>query len=300
MVTLKNEKLTVTISEHGAELQSIKDANGVEYLWQGDEKYWPRRSPILFPIVCGLWKDEYRIDGKTYSLPRHGFARDMKFSVLEKSDTGVTFYLNSNEETLKVYPYEFSLNVTYTLDINAIYVQWAVDNTGNEEMHFQIGGHPAFNLPGIKAGDKMHGTINLDNKEPLTRIIGNVGGCLKPERFEVKTEKMVSEYGEDNIWNFNEESFADDAVILDKSQVHSAILQDSEGNPYVSLVFDTPAVGIWSPYGKNAPFVCIEPWFGLADWAGYEGEFKDKYLMNHLLPGAMFMGGYEIYIDNCL
>ena len=134
----------------------------------------------------------------------------------------------------------------------------------------------------------MHGTILFDNDAPLTRIIGNTGGCIKPERFEVKTERSA--------WKFDEESFADDAVILDKSQVGMTILLDDKGDPKVGLSFDAPCVGIWSPYGKNAPFVCIEPWFGIHDWAEYDGEFKDKYLMNHLQPGAVFLGNYEIKI----
>lgn len=288
MEQLKNEKLTVTISAHGAELQSIKNAEGREYLWQGDEKYWPRRSPLLFPIVCGLWKGEYRVDGRTFNLPRHGFARDIDFEVVEKSDTSVTYTLESNEQTRDVYPYDFELDVTYLLNDDAISVIWSVKNTGKEEMHFQIGGHPAFYLPGVNEGDKMHGSILFDNVEPLTRIIGNTEGCIKPERYELKTDRQV--------WNFDEESFADDAVILDKSQVGLAVIQDAEGKPQVGLSFEAPCVGIWSPYGKNAPFVCIEPWYGVHDWAGYDGEFKDKYLMNHLLPGAMFVSDYEIKI----
>ena len=288
MEQLKNEKLTVVISSHGAELQSIKNEEGREYLWQGDEKYWPRRSPLLFPIVCGLWKGQYRVDGKTYELPRHGFARDMDFEVVEKSDTSVTYELTSSEETMKVYPYEFGLNVTYVLSDDTINVIWSVKNLGKEEMHFQIGGHPAFNLPGVAEGDKMQGAILFDNEEPLTRIIGNTEGCIKPERYEVKTTK--------HVWAFPEESFADDAVILDKSQVGLAVLLDADGRPQIGLSFDAPCVGIWSPYGKNAPFVCIEPWFGVHDWAEYSGEFKDKYLMNHLLPGALFMSNYEIKV----
>ena len=288
MELLKNDRLTVEISSHGAELQSIKNADGREYLWQGDEKYWPRRSPLLFPIVCGLWKGQYRVDGKTYELPRHGFARDMDFVVVEKSATSVTYELTSNEETLKVYPYEFGLNVTYILNEDTINVVWSVQNLGKQEIHFQIGGHPAFNLPGVKEGDKMEGAILFDNEEPLTRIIGNTEGCIKPERYEVKTAQ--------HVWLFDEESFADDAVILDKSQVGLAVLLDSDGRPQIGLSFDAPCVGIWSPYGKNAPFVCIEPWYGVQDWAEYTGEVKDKYLMNHLLPGASFLSQYEIKV----
>ena len=288
MEELKNDKITVIISAHGAELQSIKSAEGREYLLQGDEKYWPRRSPLLFPIVCGLWNGQYRVDGKTYELPRHGFARDMDFDVIEKTESSVTYELTSNEETMKVYPYEFGLNVSYFLNDDMINVVWTVRNMGKEEMHFQIGGHPAFNLPDVGEGDKVEGTLLFDNEQPLTRIIGNTGGCIKPERYDVKTDR--------HIWAFDEESFADDAVILDKSQVGMAVIVDKEGRPQIGLSFDCPCLGIWTPYGKHAPFLCIEPWYGVHDWAGYEGEFKDKYLMNHLLPGATFMASYEIKV----
>ena len=288
MEELKNDKITVIISAHGAELQSIKSAEGREYLWQGDEKYWPRRSPLLFPIVCGLWNGQYRVDGKTYELPRHGFARDMDFEVIEKTESSVTYELTSNEETMKVYPYEFGLNVSYFLNDDMINVGWTVRNMGKEEMHFQIGGHPAFNLPDVGEGDKVEGTLLFDNEQPLTRIIGNTGGCIKPERYDVKTDH--------HIWAFDEESFADDAVILDKSQVGMAVIVDKEGRPEIGLSFDCPCLGIWTPYGKHAPFLCIEPWLGVHDWAGYEGEFKDQYLINHFLPGATFMASYEIKV----
>ena len=288
MEELKNDKITGSRSAHGAELLSRKSAEGREYLWHGDEKYWASRAPLLFPIVCGLWNGQYRVDGKTYELPRHGFARDMDFDVIEKTESSVTYELTSNEETMKVYPYEFGLNVSYFLNDDMINVVWTVRNMGKEEMHFQIGGHPAFNLPDVGEGDKVEGTLLFDNEQPLTRIIGNTGGCIKPERYDVKTDR--------HIWAFDEESFADDAVILDKSQVGMAVIVDKEGQPQIGLSFDCPCLGIWTPYGKHAPFLCIEPWYGVHDWAGYEGEFKDKYLMNHLLPGATFMASYEIKV----
>ena len=111
MEQIKNDQLTLEISSLGAELQSIKDANGNEYLWDGDEKYWNRHSPILFPIVCGLWKDTYRIDGKEYTLTRHGFARDTEFKLVGKTADRLTFALIDNEETLKNYPYHFNLAI---------------------------------------------------------------------------------------------------------------------------------------------------------------------------------------------
>lgn len=288
MEILKNEHLTIEVSSLGAELQSIRDAEGHEYLWQADERYWPRHSPILFPIVCGLWEDKYRTEGQEFAMGRHGFARDTEFKLLKKSATKLTYAMESNEETLKAYPYKFILSVTYRLENNRIHVVWHVHNTDDKEIHFQIGGHPAFNLPDVKEGEPMRGVMCFDNMGRVERIYGNVGGCVRPERFDTGSV--------DGVWTFTEETFRDDAVIIDRSQLRQVCLLDKTAHPVVTVDFQAPAVGIWSPYGKNAPFVCIEPWYGLHDWIEYQGEFKEKYLMNHLQPGASFMSEYVITI----
>ena len=287
MEQIKNDKLVLTVSEHGAELQSIKDENGKEYLWDGDEKYWNRHSPILFPLVCGLWKDTYRCEGHTYHLSRHGFARDTDFQLIAKGADRITFALTESEKTLKVYPYHFNLAVTYRLDGNKIHVVWHVENTDVRPIYFQIGGHPAFLVPGAKKGEHLHGRLRFDNPTPQ-RLYGNTGGCITNGHFPVKTDN--------GVWAFTEESFNDDAVIFDKSQLHHVEILGNDDKPVVTLDFKTPAVGIWSPAGKHAPFVCVEPWYGIHDWAEYDGEFKDKYLMNKLLPGASFMSEYTITI----
>jgi len=288
MEQLKNELLTITVSPMGAELQSIQDKDGKEYLWQADPDFWPRHSPILFPIVCGLWEGKYRLGGKEYAMERHGFARDTEFTLINKTPDRVTFALHESEETLKQYPYPFNLAVTYRLEGDVIHVIWHVENTGKEEMHFQIGGHPAFNVPDLAPGAPLIGTLQFDNKAGIERIFGNVGGCILPERFPLKAK--------DGLWEFTEETFKDDAVIIDKSQVHVISLLNKNMRPEVTVKFKAPAVGIWSPFGKNAPFVCIEPWYGIHDYANYTGEFQDKYLMNHLQPGASFMSEYSIQI----
>lgn len=288
MEELKNEQLVIKIAEMGAELQSIKDAQGKEYLWQADEKYWPRHSPLLFPIVCGLWEDKYYIDGYAYRMSRHGFARDTKFTLVSKTDNKVTFAIHDTMETHRDYPFHFNLAVTYRLEGNKIHVIWHVENTDANEIHFQIGGHPAFYLPDVKEGEPMHGMIKFDNEDEIERLVGNVGGCIVPGRFRLDTEK--------GYWAFKEKSFDEDAVIIDKCQVKEVALLDKDCKPVVTVNFKSPAVGIWSPFGKNAPFVCIEPWYGIHDRVSYNGEFKDKYLMNHLQPGASFMAQYSIKI----
>lgn len=287
MEQIKNEQLTLSVSEHGAELQSIKDAQGREYLWDGDPDYWNRHSPILFPIVCGLWNDTYRIDGKKFHLGRHGFARDTDFKLLSNTGSRVTFALTDSPETLKDYPYHFNLAVSYRLEGNRIHVVWHVENTDTQTIYFQIGGHPAFLVPGACKGESLRGRLRFDNPAPQ-RLYGNVGGCLARGYHQVDTEQ--------GVWNFTEDSFADDAVIFDHSQLRHIDLLDDADNPVVSLDIKSPAVGIWSPAGKHAPFVCIEPWYGIHDWAEYDGDFRDKYLMNQLLPGASFMSEYVITI----
>lgn len=288
MEQIRNNQLTLTLSTLGAELQSIMDADGKEYLWQADPAFWNRHSPLLFPIVCGLWEDSYRLQGKEYRLGRHGFARDTEFKVIAKGDSQVIFALHDSPETMNDYPFHFNLSVSYKLRDNKVHVVWHVENTDDKPIFFQIGGHPAFNVPGLLPGEPLKGRLKFDNAEPI-RLFGNIGGCIdKGRREQVETE--------DGVWAFTQESFKDDAVIFDHSQIKHVELLNPNGEAEVTLDFKTPAVGIWSPYGKEAPFVCIEPWYGIHDWAEYDGDFRDKHLMNILLPGASFMSEYVITI----
>ena len=287
METIKNDKLKVEVSEHGAELQSIKDNGGEEYLWQGDPAYWGRRSPILFPIVGTVNDNKYRVNGKEFQLTRHGFARDRDFKLLAKGDEQVVFGLHDDAETMKRYPFHFNLAVSYKLTGNKIHVVWHVENTDDKIIYFQIGGHPAFLVPGAKAGEPVKGALRFDNPDPM-RIFINKEGFLTKGYHSFETDN--------GLLRFTEDSFKDDAIVFDHSQLRHVELLDEAGKLHVTLDFKTPAVGIWTPCGKHAPFVCIEPWYGVTDWEEYDGEFKDKYLMNQLLPGSSFMSEYVITI----
>ncbi len=289
MEELKNEYLTIKVAETGAELQSIKDAQGKEYLWQGDPNFWPRRSPILFPIVCSVENDTYFAEGKEYHLPRHGFARDMAFKLVNRTPERLTFALHDSEETLKVYPYRFNLAISYRLDGNIIHVVWHVQNTDTKEIHFQIGGHPAFNVPGMAAGSALCGTLRLDNEAPLDGLKSYIDGSHEMTEVPVEAEKGIIE--------FSDNTFRNDSVKIHKCQTRQVELLNKSGKPEVTVGYKAPVIAFWSPFGLNAPFVCIEPWYGLGDPRGYKGEFKDKPLMNHLQPGASFMTEYTIKIS---
>ena len=283
MVELKNELLTIQVAEKGAELQSVKDNDGKEYMWQAGPQ-WNRHSPILFPIVCSVNNDTYVVDGKDYHLPRHGYARDMMFTVVSLTSEKVTMALHDSEETLKVYPYRFNLAVTYRLEGNKVHVIWHVENTDTKEIHFQIGGHPAFNMP----SGKLEGMIKLDNEEPMDMLKSYADGSV--ELVEVPLEADMG------IMEINNNFFRADSVKIHKSQTHRAMLIDTNGEPAVTVDYKAPVCAFWSPYDKQAPFVCIEPWYGIGDPRGFNGEFKDKPMMNHLQPGASFMSKYTITI----
>lgn len=287
MEQIKNSKLTVCASSLGAELQNIRDINGREYLWDGDQDYWGRHSPILFPVVCGLWKDTYRLGTRAYHMTRHGFARDTEFTLIRKGDDYMTYALHESAKTLDVYPFHFNLAVTYHLEDNHIHVVWHVENTDDQIIYFQIGGHPAFRIPGAEKGKPCAGILKFD-KPRLDRIYGNVGGCITKGRHPMKTDH--------GLFRFTEDDFVDDALIFDQSQLKHIELLDQSLQRVIAIDTKAPALGIWSPAGKHAPFVCIEPWYGIHDEVGYEGDFRNKYLMNQLLPGSSFMSEYIITV----
>jgi galactose mutarotase-like enzyme len=288
MEQIKNSQLTVEIADHGAELVSVKDAQGKEYLWQADPKYWGRHSPILFPIVGSLWNGVYHVGGKDYPLSRHGFARDMDFHLIAKGDEQVVFALHDSAETLEKYPFHFNLAVSYRLKDNQLHVVWHVENTDDKTIWFQVGGHPAFNVPDMKQGEALHGRLRFDNAEPIRRFLAGQGCLDRARHEEVKTEN--------GVWAFDTHSFDSDALVFDHSQIRKIELLDAEGKAVVTVQTKAPALGIWSPGGKDAPFICIEPWYGVTDVDGFDGELRDKYLVNQLLPGSSFMSEYVITI----
>lgn len=290
MITLSNSTLSIGIAEHGAELQSIRK-NGREYLWQGDAKFWGRRSPVLFPFVGRVWDNVYRHEGKTYDMGQHGFARDMDFTLLEKTDSEVTFVLESTPETLAKYPFAFKLMIGYELKENAVIVKWHVENTGAEDMYFQIGAHPAFFFPDLNLSVEERGYFAFDRTEGLEYICPVEKGCASPERHALTLDA-------DGMMPVNVHTFDCDTYIFDRKQLGKVTLLDKERKPHLSLEFDTPLVALWSPtkVHPDCPFVCIEPWYGRCDSVGFQGELKDKDCVQMLAGNATFDAVYSIVL----
>ena len=290
MHTLKNDVLTVEVSEHGAELHSIRKG-ATEYLWQADPKFWARHSPVLFPIVGSVWDKLYRVDGKVYELGQHGFARDMDFVKVEGNDTEVFYRLESNEETLKKYPWQFRLEIGYKLHGNSIDVIWRVYNPGTEDMYFQIGAHPAFYYPDYDPETEERGYFSFDKSEGLECIRLKEKGCVDA------VTKYPLEIPENGLLPLRKDTFdVIDTIMLQDSQIGRVTLHRNDGTPWLSLKFTAPVVGLWSPPTKNAPFICIEPWYGRCDRAGYTGDYREKDWVNRLEPGKEFEGIYTIEI----
>lgn len=279
MQTLKNEFLEIKINEHGAELSGIHGVkSGKEYLWHGDKNYWGRRSPMLFPVV-GKYKNLTSIyDGKEYSLPQHGFARDCDFTLTEKTENSVSFELNESEDTLAKYPFCFRLVCSFLLTENKIKVKWDVTNTDSKKIYFSIGAHPAFNC---KKGE----TVLSMNSENLEYSILNEDGLYIADKYPVDSEFVLT----DSI-------FDRDALIIENSGVTSVSLKEN-GQTTVTVNFTAPLFGIWSPTRKNAPFVCIEPWYGRADGADFDCDITKREWGNSLKPNETFHKEYEIVIN---
>lgn len=291
METLKNKTLSISVNKHGAELTSIKKGD-TEYLWQGDPAFWKRQSPVLFPIVGSLWEGRYRVGERQFQLGQHGFARDMDFTLLSQTQDCVSYRLDSNSETLEKFPWPFALTISYRLRGNEIDVFWKVENKADETMYFQIGAHPAFNYPNYDPNSKARGYFSFDRNEGLECIKLAEKGCVDTN------SKYSLETGADGLYKLESDTFDSiDTILLQDGQVHRVTLHSPDGNPWLSVIFEAPVVGLWSPPYKNAPFVCIEPWYGRCDRAGYSGQFSNRDWVNSLAPGQEFNASYTIIIE---
>ncbi|MDU5019433.1 MAG: aldose 1-epimerase family protein, partial [Clostridiales bacterium] len=255
----------------------------------GDSKFWGKHSPILFPIVGRLKDNETIIDSKLYNMNQHGFARDMEFNLIDKSINSITYILKSNSKTKSFYPYDFELTVKYTLIDTTINIYWKVFNKSNKDMYFSIGAHPAFNIPFYDNESINDYFLKFECSKDINNY--TLEGPFVSKKSEVKSI---------DILNLTPELFKNDALIYDN--INKISICSKNNTSSIDIKFESfPFVGIWSPYYKEsnsiAPFLCIEPWYGIADSIDSTKIFKDKLGINKLPNKETFIASYSITIN---
>ena len=275
MVILENETLKASIHPMGAELRTLyHKAFNLDYLWNGNPDFWPRHSPVLFPIVGGLIEDSFLYKGKKYQLPKHGFARDSEFEIESSSGESASFILKSSEATLTNYPFQFSLRIKYRLESNKITVWYEVENPSNETIYFSIGTHPAFNVPLVKDTVYSDYCLEFEKTETSERhtLKGNLISGSEPY---LKNKKRI---------DLSESLFYHDALIFTDLKSSEITLKTDKSDHGLRFCFNGfPYMGIWA--AKDAPFVCIEPWCGIPDTQGHNQKIEEKEGIISLLPG---------------
>ncbi len=275
------------VNTHGAEVQSLRK-DGKEYLWHGDPKYWGRRSPILFPMVGKVFGGVFRVEGREYPMGQHGFARDSEFR-----KEGERYVLDGCP--LEKYPYKFELAVIYKADGNRFTATWTVTNKDSRDIHFQIGAHPALMLPDYHEEDPVHGYLQCFDgqdrpvKQPMLSH-GLDGGYLTQLPAPVPMPVDC-----DGLLPISADTFSIDTFMLEHGAVKSVAMLDKNKRPYLRVgSAQTEAYGLWAPFKPGCPFVCLEPWCGITDLVGFNGELSERYLNHSLKPGEKFVFEYWI------
>ncbi len=286
---IENEKLKLTVADHGAEIRSlVRKADGVELMWQADSAYWGRTSPVLFPLVGNYYEKKSVYEGRTYEMGQHGFARDMDFDLVEDEADCLVFQLKDNDSTHEKYPFGFILTIGYKLQEEKVIVSWKVENINNTIMYFSIGAHPAFNCD----LDTYTLRFSKDGKT-CNKIVANViaadgSGCLSDE----KDEHILNA----GVLRMSDELFSKDALIIEDCQADQVTLIDKDGKDFITCTCPSRIFGVWSPVGKHAPFVCIEPWYGRCDRVGFNHKLEEREYGNVLKSGEIFETSYELRV----
>ena len=287
---LENERFQVTLDSTGAEIKSVWDKQlGLEHMWNANPSYWAKTAPFLFPFIGKLEKEQFTYEGRIYPADKHGFGQRVEYEVTEQKKDLIRFQFCDTDVTRKKYPFSFILEIVYALLEDGIREDWYVKNTGDKPMYFSVGGHAAFACPpategmsGGRTGQKIR-LYGVDPEAELYSLRLNDNGVI--------TEDLLPVQLEDGCFIITEELFGADALIFDQDGITAAGLCDTQGREYVRVECDAPVWGIWSHPDNNAGYVCLEPWYGICDFAGYEGELADRPHTQMAAPGETWTGG---------
>lgn len=286
---IENDHFKVAVKEQGAELSSIESVKtGIEYIWQADPDIWNNSSPVLFPIIGALRDGEYEYEGKTYSMPKHGFMRfNSDVKLINKTNTRLSFLLSSNEKTLEQYPFKFDFKISFFLFETKLQVFHEIVNLNDVPMHFSLGGHPAFSCPWNGNESYNDYFLEFSRKETASTYEIRPGGLLSTKEFPLinDSQKLA----------LSHELFERDAKIFTELNSSEVSLKSKKSKTRLSVNFDDfPFLGIWAK--PNGNFVCIEPWAGLPDYENSDKDFKKKAGNINLTPGNTHYASYTIQI----
>ncbi|MCW3785316.1 aldose 1-epimerase family protein [Plebeiibacterium sediminum] len=288
--TIENNFLTVEITHKGAEICSIKSKKtNQEFMWDANPDIWGSHAPVLFPII-GMLKDEhYQYKGKTYNIPKHGFIRNNELlKVEQQSQDSITLKYAYDDESLKMYPFKFIFHINFMLVDNTLHVNHKVENIGDEEMLFSLGGHPGFKCPLKENESYTDYYIEFEHEETAPNWTLASNGLLSG-----KSEPLLSNT---SILPLHESLFDNDALILKNLKSRKASLKNKNNNTVLSVSYpDFNYLGIWAK--PAAPFVCIEPWLGITDADATDGQFESKEGILKLLPKDSFTANFNISIE---
>ncbi len=279
-IFIENDELKVAVLSTGAELQSIYNKeNSTEYLWNANPDFWAKKSPILFPIIGGLKNNEYNFNTKSYSLNRHGFARENEFEIIKVSETNVQFALTSDDKIFEVYPFDFKLTIEYSIEKNKLFTKYIVENLGADAMFFSIGAHPAFKVPLEENTNFDEWFLEFNEKENAGIFPLNTDGLLE--------NNSIPFFQNTNFIKLKKELFYKDALVFKNLKSNKVSLKSKTSKKGLTIQFDDfKFFGIWS--AKNANFVCLEPWCGIADSTNSKGDITQKEGINKLNSKEIF------------
>lgn len=282
LIEIKSKNNTAQVSTLGAELKSVRDKKGTEFMWQADADIWPRTAPVLFPIVGKVKNDLIRVKGVTYGISQHGFARDRIFSITGQTESSVKMQLIYDDDTLKKYPFDFKLTLGYAWENDELVCSYEIENAGASTMPFSIGAHPGFNIP---EGHFSNYSIRFEHEETAPRYLLDNG------LFNGQTEPLLQN---SNELALSPELFDKDAVVFRGLRSTWAELKHHTGNYAVRMKFEGfPDFAIWAKKGTQR-FVCLEPWFGHADAVEGHEELATKPGIRMLKPHEKFVCEYSL------
>lgn len=286
MFQIENEHLLVTINSAGAELKRVFGKQiAIDYLWDANPAYWAKTSPVLFPVVGTLKQHTYYYNGQAYHLPRHGFARDSMFQVMEHLPHAITFTLESSLETQKLFPFSFLFSISYALLQNELKVTYRVENKDNKTLLFSVGAHPAFKVPLVEGTAYDDYRLVFEKKETAGRWPISPDGLIEraPEAFLNQSREIA----------LSKELFAKDAIVLKNLQSGWVRLSSDKTPHGLQFSFqDFPYLGLWA--APNADFLCIEPWYGIADSVESTQQLDEKEGIIKLKSKENFSGVWSV------